>query len=264
MDEVPTATSIHLQLICANCGAAFESVERPLMRCPACQQVGNPDRVGRHFLASGWVCKQCGESNDGLTNFCLSCGTGLASRCLRCEGPVYKATCDQCGAHQERARRYASAEQRRATWIPILHAHIQEERLRMEGERAGPSPMVREWRALDTATSTRLTTRPTRQLPSRWRTRWGLALVSGGGVLLLLSYQEAVAARLALAGMTPDRLRLVSEAADEWLRTFAGRFQAVTPADQEYALLFGAGLLMLSLLPLLLFLAGRLAKRLFP
>jgi len=94
-------------LTCTGCGGRLEAAPaRPLVRCAVCGALGYPDRAGQYLTALAWTCTACGGWNDGAHNFCLGCGAGLASRCVRCGAPVYSAFCTACGAHQARAQRF--------------------------------------------------------------------------------------------------------------------------------------------------------------
>jgi len=64
-----------------------------------------------------------------IDQLCVTCGTGLTSRCLRCEKPIYTAICPHCGAHQAAMLRYQIAQTRRVIWEPIVRARIQEQQV---------------------------------------------------------------------------------------------------------------------------------------
>lgn len=98
-----------IAITCTACGAAFDATSSiPLMRCPACGVAGYTDRSRQYLTTLSWTCATCGASNEGFYNFCLGCGAGLTSRCLRCEMPVYGALCLNCGMHQARAWRFGA------------------------------------------------------------------------------------------------------------------------------------------------------------
>ncbi len=104
-----------LSLVCAACGHCLQAVGwYPRLRCPHCSAPGRPDRSGQHLLPLSWDCDTCGSHNDGLTCFCLTCGSGLASRCSRCGFPVYTAICGRCGTHQAHLRHVQHIQQQRA------------------------------------------------------------------------------------------------------------------------------------------------------
>lgn len=157
-------------LTCMACGHIIDAVKRfPLMRCSACGALGYPDRADRHLTTLSWTCSSCGASNNGLHNFCLECGAGLTSRCLRCEAPVYSAICLNCGAHQARTWRFETEQRYRqdsSTPRPLTPQ-----------ERAERAEMINVsgWRELD-----KRWRRATRRRARRWRGRqraWLLWLV---------------------------------------------------------------------------------------
>jgi len=119
-------------LTCRSCGGQLEMpFWQPQARCPHCQTLGYPDRARLNLLPLGWDCPSCGASNDGLHNFCTTCGAGLASRCQRCESPVYGATCLQCGEHQARPRLLRKGQSERIEWLPIQRERIEKQRARL-------------------------------------------------------------------------------------------------------------------------------------
>jgi len=131
--DAPEQASDVIMLICATCGQQFEINEwQPSLCCPACKTIGYPDRASIHLLAQAWDCDQCGTTNSGLQNFCMACGTGLASRCLRCEHPVYNARCSQCGTHQAHLQRYQNTQAERTHWQPIIASFAQEQAISAE------------------------------------------------------------------------------------------------------------------------------------
>ena len=101
----PKAKKGGLSLHCASCGTTVElALWQPVVRCPHCEKLVYPDRSLRNLLPLGWNCLECGTLNDGLTNFCMFCGAGLATRCLACETPVTGPICLKCGEHQAHLR----------------------------------------------------------------------------------------------------------------------------------------------------------------
>ena len=119
-------------LVCLACGAQFDTpVHQPRIRCPECGEIGYSDRAGRNLVSTGWDCLSCGARNDGLKNFCLECGAGLTSRCLKCEAPVYTSICQRCGSHQEALIRLKSIEAERANWVPIQRSYLEAERRKL-------------------------------------------------------------------------------------------------------------------------------------
>src|SRR5574342_443592 len=84
LEQTPEA----FRLTCRGCGSSFEAaIWQPVLRCPECKMEGSPDRALRNLLPTGWDCLSCGHANSGRVNFCLSCGSGLSTRCARCEAP---------------------------------------------------------------------------------------------------------------------------------------------------------------------------------
>jgi hypothetical protein len=137
-----------MTLACTACGASFDAARlMPLMRCPECGALGYPDRAGQYLTTLSWTCVACGTVNEGWHNFCLGCGAGLASRCLRCDAPVYGVFCSNCGAHQARAWRFEA-----------------EQRSRQDGSE--PRPLTPQERAAHPAPAGKLSWQ---ELDRRWR-----------------------------------------------------------------------------------------------
>ncbi len=144
----------------------------PRMRCPHCGELGSPDRSGLNLLTIDWECPVCGSVNDGTTNFCLNCSAGLASRCLRCEAPVYGAVCLNCGTHQARLHRFQTSEADRESWSPIV----------IEPEPEMEIPSSPDY-ALDPAVrKTRVRKRPRLRLQARHL--WGSVWIIAGVIFL--------------------------------------------------------------------------------
>jgi hypothetical protein len=123
-----TAASGPVSLTCRSCGGQVElPFWEPQARCPHCNTLGYPDRALRNLLPLGWDCPTCGATNDGRVNFCLSCGAGLASRCQRCEAPVYGSICLQCGEHQARPRQLQKSQSERIDWLPVQRERIEKQ-----------------------------------------------------------------------------------------------------------------------------------------
>jgi hypothetical protein len=256
-------------LTCSRCGEAFSApVLHPLLCCPNCGLIGYADRAGMYLLSIGWDCPACGEANNGLTNFCVSCGTGLPSRCLGCEAPVYKATCDRCGTHQALAQRFQVVEAERATWVPIVQAHIRERRAQ---EKAATDPYQRrvlegiEWQPIVQPSAPKPA--PARPAPrSRRRTRlWGWIWIVTGVFFLLQKFY-------------PDLLNAYQQGAFPWAENAVtwveqhvsflagplGGLATLDAGDPRYGYLFASLIVGLALLPVLFFLINRLVNRLFP
>lgn len=162
-------------LNCMACGSAVAAKRlAPLMRCPACGVLGYPDRAGQHLITLAWVCPSCDASNDGLHNFCLGCGAGLTSRCIRCSSPVYGALCLACGTHQARTQVFEDERHYRAT----RDTERRVTRPRTQGRPAGRSTPL-DWRELDKRWQ-----RAARRRAKRWQKhQYGLLVWIG---LLLL------------------------------------------------------------------------------
>ena len=256
-------------LICTRCGEAFSApVLHPLLCCPHCGLIGYADRAGMYLLSIGWDCPACGEANNGLTNFCVSCGTGLPSRCLGCEAPVYKATCDRCGTHQALAQRFQVVEAERATWVPIVQAHIRERRAQ---EKAAADPYQRrvlegiEWRPIEQTPAPKpAPARPPH--PSRRRARWWgwLWIVTGVFFLLQKFYPNLVSAyQQGTFPWVENAVAWVEQHANFLTGPLSG-LSTLTASDPRYGYLFASLIVGLALLPVLFFLINRLVNWLFP
>jgi hypothetical protein len=258
-------------LTCSRCGEAFSApVLHPLLCCPHCGMIGYADRAGMYLLSIGWDCPACGEANNGLTNFCVSCGTGLPSRCLGCEAPVYKATCDRCGTHQALAQRFQVVETERATWVPIVQAHIRERRAQ---EKAATDPYQRrvlegiEWRPIDQPQAPKpapASSPPqSRRRPGWWG--WGWIWIAMGIFFLLQKIYPDLATAYQ-QGSYPWADKIVAWAAS-WADFIQRSLQRIAPpnaGDPRYGYLFASLIIGLALLPVLFFLINRLVNRLFP
>jgi hypothetical protein len=261
-------------LTCVHCGSSFKAPAWPRVRCPQCGMLGHPDRAGLNLLPLGWECQTCHTMNDGTTNFCLSCGAGLASRCLRCESPVYKSICDRCGAHQERLQQYMAAETRRATWTPLLRAHIQQQRAQMQAEEMhqAATEVIREWRQIDVRPEAGADAQRRASSPGpKRRNFWGWIWVFTGVTLLLLANREQVVSMVSSTPLGQGRLVAMGNAAQQYLRgrwvafePSLSRLGQLSPGDPEYAYLFVTALFLLALLPVLLYVIKRLVERLLP
>jgi hypothetical protein len=252
-------------LSCAHCGETFDAPPWPRIRCPYCGVLGYPDRAGLNLLPLSWECQACGAVNDGTTNFCLNCGAGLTSRCLRCEGPVYTVVCERCGAHQDRLLRYMAAEMHRATWVPLIRAHAQEQRARSTAREVSPGT------GDERDTSDRQAGRPAQAGREKRRVQWGWVWIVVGIGLLAWSNREPIAAALStvVAGLdtsfTAGSTLLGHLQAWWWAFVSSlGRLGELSRDDPEYAYLFATGIFTLVLLPVLFLLLRRLIDRLFP
>jgi hypothetical protein len=187
--EVPTNTEAQPQppenwagppnshmLLCVACGSRFEaSPQQPRVRCPICGTVGYPDRAGRNLVSTAWECLACGTRNPETTNFCLECSAGLASRCLRCEFPVYTSICHRCGSPQDKLLRMYVIEQERAEWMPIQRSVLDAEQRNLDKTLAKQADRERKMnrREADSLPQTALEAEPAPQINSAdWQHTW--------------------------------------------------------------------------------------------
>jgi hypothetical protein len=272
-------------ITCVRCGGQIRADWlAPRMCCPHCGAIGFPDRAGHNLLTLDWDCPACGAPNDGRTNFCMNCGAGLSSRCLRCEAAVYTAVCGQCGAHQAHELTFREVEEQRTEWLAMVQAQRAEaERLAAEARRQqqmhNPDYGVTEWRTIDQGWREVAGQRAARYQPRRSRRGKALALLMilvGAGWLIsqLVSLLPpgTIDAWLRAAGdaimtawdwavaMTPAVWTWVNQ----WWAAFTERLQTLERNDPEYAYLFGTLVFGLALLPVGLYLIGRLLRRWFP
>lgn len=261
---------------------------QPRLRCPHCGTLGYPDRSGHNLLSLAWECPACGATNDGSASFCLACGVGLASRCLRCERPIYTAVCLHCGAHQARLSRLQSIDEAREMWSPVLRQYVEQARTREEIEtthRYDPSYGVREWRTIDQSMREAADKRQQRYAAQRAVRRprrmqvWGwLALIFGAVWLISANYDQIVALLGSLAAVVDltdiqtwytvelePLARAVAAALQSWWTVFSLTLSRPPgPDDAEYVYLFATAIFGLALLPLLLYVLARVIRRLFP
>ncbi len=276
-------------LTCVHCGGTFEMPAwQPRLRCPHCWTLGYPDRAGRNLLPLEWECAACGATNDGSTNFCMACGAGLASRCLRCEGPVYSSVCDHCGAHQPRLMRLKHIEAEREEWTPILRENIEQQQAREELEahrRYDPTYGVREWRRIDRQMKAAAHERSERYAVRR-RSFWGSKRNLLGWLWVLIGLAWLVGANMDrigpyVAGLLPAGslqgwLAVLTGHLSElagitavlanawWARLVQWGRQPDIAATPGYAYMFGTIVFGLALLPVLLYVLNRIVHRLFP
>jgi hypothetical protein len=278
IDGIPTG------MICANCGGQIDVDSwQPRIRCPHCETLGYPDRSGRNLLPLSWTCKSCNAQNDGSANFCMTCGSGLASRCPRCEQPVYSAVCNSCGAHLSHLLRLESVEARREEWVPILRERVRQQKAREELEanrRYNPTYGVAEWRTIDRqmreAAHQRQQKFADQRAGKRARRRqfWGIVGVLGGLTWLIADNYELIAPIVggwiaALQAWYTSAVQPGLETALVWLGvwwdSFAASFgQPFGPQDPEYVYVFASIIFGAALIPVLIVLLGRLVRRLFP
>ncbi|MBN1313378.1 MAG: zinc ribbon domain-containing protein [Anaerolineae bacterium] len=237
---------------------------QPRLRCPHCRMLGYPDRAMNNLLPLGWECPACGAENAVTTNFCVSCGAGLASRCLRCEHPVYTAICPHCGAHQAAMLRYHTAHERRITWDPIVRAYIQEQQIE---ERAAQTPSAAS-PAQDTKAPIRIQQKRLR--PSLFRVIGGLAFIILGvylleqqGITLFSQLLQSIASSISL----PAWMVGIGNQIQAWwaaLIPALAQVASLSNEDPRYVYLFATVVIGMAVLPLLFYLIERLARRIFP
>lgn len=256
------------------------------MRCPQCEILGYPDRAGRNLLPLDWECQSCGALNDARFNFCLSCGKGLATRCVHCEQPVYTAVCDHCGTAQSRVTHLEAAETQRQAWVPELRQRIQQHRLREDvaaHQVHDPTYGVTEWRAIDAkwkqAAQDRRQrfARPAKTTRARrwqWGRIWGwLWLIFGIGMLLAYNGEwvrtTLSAGWVQIAGwysttVYPAAANAGTTIGNWWQPFVSSLSEPINKQESWYAYLFATGIFGLAVMPALIYLWGRLVKRLFP
>ncbi len=272
-DQLSLEGTSDSQLItCVECGSRLAAPARWMwLRCPACGSLGYPDRSGRNLLSVDWDCLACGAHNSGLTNFCLECGAGLSSRCLRCEAPVYTAICSQCGSHQERLLRLQSVEAERAAWTPILLTQVEQSRqpieTRLEGSRLTKQErrrLRREQREALRRQSRELVQQPRRssRIPS-----WALIWIVVGLLMLAWEFRTGLAQAASSAAQALQASSGIAELAQTVQAWWAGFLPALTGLSTdspEYLYLFASAAFGLATIPIALYLIHRLLQRLFP
>jgi hypothetical protein len=152
MEDAVRSGAASAEVHCMACDHTFAaSLWQPRMCCPHCEVVGYPDQAGYNLIPLTWLCPQCEHENKGMTNFCLNCGEGQTTRCLRCEAPVYTTACTHCGTIQEpllrRKRLRAQHEQR---FHPI-RSHVLAQQARLDPTpppNSNPADVVTEWRPI--------------------------------------------------------------------------------------------------------------------
>jgi Double zinc ribbon len=268
--RAPDAPDRALNLSCGSCGGLVSlSFWQPQARCPHCGVLGAPDRALRNLLPLGWECPDCGADNEGRSNFCMACGSGLASRCLRCEAPVYGAVCLQCGQHQAQSLRLQIEQAHRVDWLPIQRERIQKQiaylRPLADQPEPLPEPIVSPVTPpVNPRTSRRTTRRTGRNNPLR-RLGWGWMPLAWGAFMLMQRFR----AGLDLSPVQSAGTSLTTGWAwvQGWWAAFIPslvRIPALTPDNPEYAYLFAVVLIGLVALPFGLYLIDRVVKRLLP
>jgi len=265
IDQQPTETEAPPVLICAHCGGGFGMwLWQPRLRCPHCRMLGYPDRAMHNLLPLGWECPACGAENAVATNFCVSCGTGLTSRCLRCESPVYTAICLNCGAHQATLLRYQTAHAQRITWEPIIRARIQEQQLEEQEAQASPPETPKQTAKSAGQAPSR------RRRPSLFRLIGGLAFIVLGFYLLKQQGIDLFSPLLqsAAAGITlPSWMIGIGSQIQAWWAAFTPTLNQIanlSKDDPRYVYLFATVVFGIPILFLLFYLIDRLARRIFP
>jgi len=222
--------------------------------------LGYPDRAMHNLLPLGWECPACGAENAVTTNFCVSCGTGLTSRCLRCESPVYTAICLDCGANQATLLRYQTAHAQRVTWDPIVRARIQEQQLEEQAAQSSPLEIPKQ-----TAKPTGQT-RSKRRRPSLFRLMGGLAFIVLGFHLL---EQQGINlfSQLLHSISLPSWMIGIGNQIQAWWAAFTPTLEQIanlSKDDPRYVYLFATVVFGIPILFLLFYLIDRLARRIFP
>jgi hypothetical protein len=272
------------RVVCIRCGhEVTSSTWQPRLKCPGCGLIGAPDRSMRHLLPISWECPTCGKSNNGQANFCLHCGTGLASRCRRCEWPVYGAICLNCGSHQAHLAHLSQRQSERVEWVSIQRQRIDEQKTAQE---------IREREARASAPAVTASTTPApgsslQQSSSRrrrrgpfgwfWRMGWGSWLIIWGAIMLIQRVGRDISSSLTLQD-SATTLQSWGTAVSTWFGALAswvtawwqgftptlGRLATLTPDSSEYGILFGSALVGLAVLPIAIFLLQRFVRRLLP
>lgn len=252
-------------LICARCGGGFSMwLWQPRLRCPHCRMLGYPDRAMHNLLPLGWDCPTCGAANAASTNFCVTCGTGLTSRCLRCEKPIYTAICPHCGAHQASMLRYQIAQTRRVLWEPIVRARIQEQQVQEQIAQTAPA-LPPEPEIVSSQPARKI--RPKHHRPSTPRVIGGIALIAFGlymleqqGVVSFSQLFQGAAAGITLPAWAINlwnQLQAAVTSMLDWLAT-------APTGERRYLIMFttfAGGIVSLVFLANLF---GRLLRRIFP
>lgn len=266
-----------ISLTCASCGGKVElPFWQPRARCPHCDSIGYPDRALRNLLPMGWDCPACGAHNDGQANFCLTCGEGLASRCPRCEAPVYGPICLRCGEHQARAIHLSKGQSERVEWLPVQRERIDKQAAHLrslEGaEQAAPEPVLPPRPAQpETKAERKARERAERRAQRAQRSQgggfsWWNIMIILGGLWMISSWfggrsgpQSAAAAPAQVAGAMQSLQGWASAALPS-----LGQIGTLKSDDPRYAYVFGILLVGVIAVPFGLYLVERLIKRLFP
>jgi hypothetical protein len=183
-------------------------------------------------------------------------------------------------------------EAQREEWVPILRERIQQQRAQAElaaSRHYNPTYGVREWRAIDTsmrqAVEQRQRRHATRQQAHRPRQRsfWGwMLMLMGAAMLIGFNFNQigTVAGKLSssihlAAWLEEMQIQMGTNVSSVlgviwlfvtawWNALAVSLSNPPRPDDIEYAYLFATAVFGLALLPMLLYLLGRLVHRLFP
>lgn len=265
------------RVVCINCGHEVSSLTwQPRLKCPGCGLIGAPDRSMRHLLPLSWECPSCGKSNNSQINFCLYCGTGLASRCRRCEWPIYGAICLNCGSHQAHLAHLSQRQSERVEWISIQRQRIDEQRTAQEilerEARASAAAAVASTAPTPGSTPQQNLSRRRRRGPFGWfwRMGWGSWLIIWGAIMLIQRVGRDLSSVFTsqnTAGALQAWFGSVQSWVAAWWQGFVptlGRLVTLTPDSSEYGILFSSALVGLAVLPIAIFLLQRFVRRLLP
>ncbi len=267
------------QIKCTNCQHLFsEERWQPRLRCPNCDVLGYPDRAGLNLLPLQWECPSCQAENRGTTNFCRNCSTGLATRCVSCEAPIYSVACTHCGTHQAQALTISRVEADRQPWVTKQRMAFRSERLQSENLPAAafdPNYGVSGWRSLSTAveevqqTDTPVeanllttATASSRQLAIQQAIRWGLRSIAivGISMVVLLYIDQLLLEMFNFTLITP----LIVAQAETVSGFFDNVLIAMTSLDSSLAFASLMVLAFAALLPVFWVLSKNIARRIIP
>lgn len=257
---------------CTNCQHLFSAQQwQPRLRCPNCDVLGYPDRAGLNLLPLGWECETCHAQNSGMHNFCTTCASGLTSRCVQCEAPVYSAACTRCGTHQAHALRINHIEADRSAWVNQLRTQFRSDRIRSENLPAAqfnPSYGVAGWRSLAEAAEVeeepeeRPVRASPRQLAVRNVIKWSVRSIALAGIGFVgLAYLDRLLFEMLdvslLSPFLAEQEQLIISVASDFLTSVSNVDPALAYAS--LMLLVGA-----ALIPLFVVLSRQISKRIIP
>ena len=167
--------------------------------------------------------------------------------------------------------------------MPILHERVRQEKAREELEthrRYNPTYGVTEWRTIDHQMREAKQQRKDKfaaqrnEKSTRRRRFWGILGITTGLIWLLATNYQLIAPYVDswLADLQPWYLSTVQPVIDSallwlnqwWLDFNASLGQSLGPEDPEYVYLFATIIFGLALIPVLIFLLGKLVRRIFP